>query len=52
MFRRLPRRAGIALGLAIATLLTLAGLPGGAAAQPREVEVGGFVSSLSDWSAP
>ena len=45
MFRRLPRRDGTTLGLAIAALLTLAG---GAAAQPRDVEVGGFVSSLSD----
>ncbi len=37
-----------AFGLALAALLLLAGLPGTAAAQPREVEVGAFVSSLSD----
>ena len=48
MIGRLPRPAGTTLGLAVAALLTLAGLAGGAAAQPRDVEVGGFVSSLSD----
>ena len=48
MIRRLPRPAGTTLGLAVAALLMLASLAGGAAAQPRDVEVGGFVSSLSD----
>ena len=37
-----------AFGLPLAALLLLAGLPGIPAAQPRDVEVGGFVSSLSD----
>ena len=45
---RLSRTAGSAFGLALAALLWLAGLSGGAAAQPRDVEVGAFVSSLSD----
>jgi hypothetical protein len=48
MFRRFTRPAGTMLGLAIAALLTLAGFAGSAAAQPRDVEVGAFVSSLSD----
>jgi hypothetical protein len=47
-----PDRAELAavgrLALTLAALLLLAGLPGFAAAQPRDVEVGGFVSSLSD----
>ena len=45
---RLSRTAGSAFGLALAALLWLAGLSGGAAAQPRDVEVGAFVSSISD----